>query len=244
MKKYTVILALLIILPQNLKSQDNKGETAAAVAGALLTIGSGIAAMQLLRDQMEQKAVEHILQEFPEIQNFEIKTQTVKGTSVKDLSDAGLVTYEMTDFDIGRRLVLILFFSKGWNNQYGIDYTKVKWKLFDQKEWNKLIKSFVETAARKEIDLNIISTTKFTSQGLKIGRDFVLEFEKMRKNFYYTRDYSDEFKLVFSEGMMGLFLKPDLDGSELRAGGIRGDLVNIKRRAIVRAHNFLNYLDN
>tara|TARA_X000000368_G_scaffold178903_1_gene141211 strand:- start:704 stop:904 length:201 start_codon:yes stop_codon:yes gene_type:complete len=66
----------------------------------------------------------------------------------------------------------------------------------------------------------------------------------MRKNFYYTRDYSDEFKLVFSEGMMGLFLKPDLDGSELRAGGIRGDLVNIKRRAIVRAHNFLNYLDN
>ena len=48
MKKYTVILALLIILPQNLKSQDNKGETAAAVAGALLTTGSGIAAHNFL----------------------------------------------------------------------------------------------------------------------------------------------------------------------------------------------------
>ena len=50
----------------------------------------------------------------------------------------------------------------------------------------------------------------------------------MRGDIYYTMDYSDEFKVVFNEGTMGLYIKQtDVDNNEFRRGGVRGDLVGI-----------------
>ena len=242
MKKTLIIaFAVLLLIPNNLKSQDD-GAAAAAVAVGLLAIGSGVAAVEQLKERMELKAVEEILFAYPDIKNFELKTSTLNGASMKDISDAGVVTYEINVIG-GQRLVLFLFLSTGWSNQYGLDFNKVKWKLFDRKNWLDLMKAFVETASRKEVYFfEELTSSDITKRGLKNGKEYILEFDKMRGDIYYTMDYSDEFKVVFNEGTMGLYIKQtDVDNNEFRRGGVRGDLVQIRRKAITRAHNFLNF---
>jgi len=243
MKKFILsIVIILLLIPNNLKSQDNnRAEAGLAVAAGLLAIGSGIAATEQLKEQMELKAVEEILFSYPDIKNFQLKTSSLDGTSMKDMSDAGVVTYEIQIIG-GERLVLFLFTSTGWSNQYGLDFNRVKWKLFNRKEWLNLMKAFVETASRKEVSIEELSSSDITRQGLKNGKEYILEFDKMRGDVYYTMDYSDEFKVVFNEKSMGLYIKQsENENSDYRRGGVRGDLVQIRRNAITRAHNFLNF---
>ena len=241
MKKTLIIaFAVLLLIPNNLKSQDD-GAAAAAVAAGLLTIGSGIAAVEQLKEQMELKAVEELLYSYPEIKNFQLKTSTLSGLSTKDISNADVVTYEISIIG-GERLVLFMFLSAGWSNEYGLNFSKVKWKLFDRKNWLDLMKAFVETASRKEVSFEELTYSDITKKGLKNGKEYILEFDKLRGDVYYTMDYSDEFKVVFNEGTMGLYIKQtDVDNNEFRRGGVRGDLVQIRRKAITRAHNFLNF---
>ena len=107
MKKiFTFLLVLSLLIPNNIKSQDD-GAAAAAIAAGVLAIGSGIAAVEQLKEQMELKAVEQILSSYPEIKNFELKTSTLKGAKVKDISRTGIVTYEINNIG-GERLVLFL----------------------------------------------------------------------------------------------------------------------------------------
>ena len=241
MKKTLIIaFAVLLLIPNNLKSQDD-GAAAAAVAVGLLAIGSGVAAVEQRKERMELKAVEEILFAYPDIKNFELKTSTLNGASMKDISDAGVVTYEIQIIG-GERLVLFLFISSGWSNQYGLDFNRVKWKLFNRKEWLNLMKAYVETASRNEVSIETLSSSDITKKGLKNGKDYILEFDKMRGDVYYTMDYSDEFKVVFNESSMGLYIKQsENENSDYRRGGVRGDLVQIRRKAITRAHNFLNF---
>ena len=236
-----MFLILTLIFPVNSRAQDDSA-TVAAVAGGLLAIGSGIAAYEQLKEQLELKAVEEILSAYPELKNFELKTSTLKGTKAKDISSVGVVTYEITDFDKGKRYVLFSFLSSGWTNQYGLDFNKVRWKLFDNLEWNNLMKAFVETASRKKISLESVASSKFGAKGLKNGRFYVIEFAKLSGDVYSILDYSDDFKVVFNEGSLGLYLKEMMgDNKDMRRGGVRGDLVQIKRKALSKAHAHLNY---
>ena len=143
----------------------------------MLAIGSGVAAVEQLKERMELKAVEEILFAYPDIKNFELKTSTLNGASMKDISDAGVVTYEINVIG-GQRLVLFLFLSTGWSNQYGLDFNKVKWKLFDRKNWLDLMKAFVETASRKEVSFEELTSSDITKKSLKNGKEYILEFDK------------------------------------------------------------------
>ena len=80
------------------------------------------------------------------------------------------------------------------------------------------------------------------AKGLKNGRFYVIEFAKLNGDVYSVLDYSDEFKVVFNEGSLGLYLKEMIvDNKDMRRGGVRGDLVQIKRQALTKAHAHLNY---
>ena len=74
---FTFLLVFSLLIPNNIKSQDD-GAAAAAIAAGVLAIGSGIAAVEQLKEQMELKAVEQILSSYPEIKNFELKWKSIK----------------------------------------------------------------------------------------------------------------------------------------------------------------------
>ena len=246
---FTIVLVAAFLIPSNLKAQKN--DNTAAIAGGLLAIGAGIAAIEHLKEQLEQKAVENVLSAYPHLVNFELKTGSLKGTKLKDLSSVGVVTFELRDLDTRSKYVLFAFLSSGWSNQQGVDFNKIKWKLFSTNEWNKLMQAYIRTASKTvtnkaiiliDISIEEVAISKIVNKGVKRNQKFIIEFSKIKGDVYYTHDYSDEFKIVFNERSLGLYLKQnDTEGEFRTGGGPRGDLVQIRRKAIIRAHTFLNW---
>ena len=236
-KLFIVVLVAAMLIPSSAKSQNNDG--AAAAAAGILAIGAGIAAIEQLKEQLEQKAVEEVLTAYPNLINFELKTGSLKGTKMKDLSSVGIVTFEIKDLDTSNKYVLFAFLSNGWSNQFGVDYSKLKWKLFSKNEWNKLMQAYIKTASKIEISIEDVASSKIVNRGVQQNKKYIIEFSKIKGDVYYTSDYSDEFKIVFNERSLGLYLKQS-NPDEFRRGGPRGDLVQIRRNSIIRAHSFLN----
>ena len=236
-KLFTVVWVAAMLIPSSAKSQNNDG--AAAAAAGILAIGAGIAAIEQLKEQLEQKAVEEVLTAYPNLINFELKTGSLKGTKMKDLSSVGIVTFEIKDIDTSNKYVLFAFLSNGWSNQFGVDYSKLKWKLFTRNEWNKLMQAYIKTASKIEISIEDVASSKIVNRGVQQNKKYIIEFSKIKGDVYYTSDYSDEFKIVFNERSLGLYLKQS-NPDEFRRGGPRGDLVQIRRNSIIRAHSFLN----
>ena len=158
---------------------------------------------------------------------------------MKDLSSVGIVTFEIRDLDTSKRYVLFAFLSNGWSNQFGVDYSKLKWKLFSKNEWNKLMQAYIKTASKTEISIEEVAQSRIVNKGVQKDKKYIVEFSKIKGDVYYTSDYSDEFKIVFNERSLGLYLKQQ-NPDEFRKGGPRGDLVQIRRKSIIRAHSFLN----
>ncbi|MDC1234163.1 hypothetical protein N8Z39_00245 [Cyclobacteriaceae bacterium] len=124
-----VIIVSVFINPFSLKAQN---DAAVGAAAGLIAIGAGIAAIEQLKENLEQKAVEQVLWQYPNLKTFELKTNSLVGTKMKDLSSVGVVTFEVTNLENTERSILFSFLSSGWSNQYGLDYNKVKWKLFSK----------------------------------------------------------------------------------------------------------------
>ena len=84
------------------------------------------------------------------------------------------------------------------------------------------------TASGESMSDEEISRSKIVNKGVKIGSRFIIQFDKIGGDVYLTNDYSNEFKIVFNEKSLGIFLKET------------SDLVQIRRKAIIKAHEHLN----
>ena len=213
-------------MPKQATAQNNDG--VAAAAAGLLAIGGAIAAIEQIKENLEQVAVEQVLTAYPYLVNFELKTGSLKGTKLKDLSSVGVITFEITDRDSGEKYVLFAFTSHGWANEYGVDFSKLLWKNFTAGEWNKLMQNYIKTASGVELTVDEVAQSKIVNTGVKQGSKFILKFDKIGGDVYLTSDYSDEFKIVFNERSMGLYLKATRD------------LIQVRRKAIIKAHEHLN----
>lgn len=227
MKKTILILLIAgMFMPKQATAQNNDG--VAAAAAGLLAIGGAIAAIEQIKENLEQVAVEQVLTAYPYLVNFELKTGSLKGTKLKDLSSVGVITFEITDRDSGEKYVLFAFTSHGWANEYGVDFSKLLWKNFTAGEWNKLMQNYIQTASGVELTVDEVAQSKIVNTGVKQGSKFILKFDKIGGDVYLTSDYSDEFKIVFNERSMGLYLKATRD------------LIQVRRKAIIKAHEHLN----
>ena len=215
-----------MFMPKQATAQNNDG--VAAAAAGLLAIGGAIAAIEQIKENLEQVAVEQVLTAYPYLVNFELKTGSLKGTKLKDLSSVGVITFEITDRDSGKKYVLFAFTSHGWANEYGVDFSKLLWKNFTAGEWNKLMQNYIQTASGVELTVDEVAQSKIVNTGVKQGSKFILKFDKIGGDVYLTSDYSDEFKIVFNERSMGLYLKATRD------------LIQVRRKAIIKAHEHLN----
>jgi hypothetical protein len=227
MKKSILILLIAgMFMPKQATAQNNDG--VAAAAAGLLAIGGAIAAIEQIKENLEQVAVEQVLTAYPYLVNFELKSGSLKGTKLKDLSSVGVITFEITDRDSGEKYVLFAFTSHGWANEYGVDFSKLLWKNFTAGEWNKLMQNYIQTASGVELTVDEVAQSKIVNTGVKQGSKFILKFDKIGGDVYLTSDYSDEFKIVFNERSMGLYLKATRD------------LIQVRRKAIIKAHEHLN----
>ena len=214
----------LLLFPTNTKAQD---EGIAAAAAGLLAVGGAIAAVESLKESLELRAVEYILREKPDFVDFDLSTNTLNGVKANDLSNVGVVTYELINNVNDQKLLLFAFTSEGWWNEYGVDYSKILWKFFDKKSYAGLLAKYLTLAVGEDVSDVDVATGMFRNKSFtKIDGD-VLEFNKMDGDSYLVLDYSEEFKIVYNERVMGLFLKETYD------------LLQVKSRTVIRTHEFL-----
>jgi hypothetical protein len=235
--KKTLILFLVItyLVPQNLKAQ-NDGAAVAAVAGGLLAIGAGIAAVKQMEEKAELTATQWILSNNPELTSFSLKTLSFDGKKLKDMSETSVITYKIQEFTPtdnpeldGRKQVLFGFTSQGWINEYGIDFNKIKWFLVDDNEWINMMISYVKVSSIENDTntlKNILKEGKVVNKGVKVKSKLVIPFYKLTGDMYVVTDYSEKIKLIYNERSLGIFLKGT------------SDLVQIGRGNIVEIHDF------
>jgi len=235
MKKILILfLVITYLAPQNLKAQNDAA--AAAVAGGLLAIGAGIAAVKQMEEKAELTATQWILSNNPELSSFSLKTLSFDGKKLKDMSETSVITYKIQEFTPtdkpeldGRKQVLFGFTSQGWINEYGIDFNKIKWFLIDDNEWMNMMISYVKVSSI-ENDAKSLKTIlkegKVVNRGVKVKGKLVIPFYKLTGDMYVVSDYSEKMKLVYNERSLGIFLKKTRD------------LVQIGRGDIIEIHDF------
>lgn len=224
--KKIILFILITLISFNTKAQNNDGiVAAAALVGA---IGAAVASMEYYKEQIELAAVEKVLDSYPDFVNFELSTLSLRGVKAKNISSVSLLTYDITNLDDNSKYVLFGFTSYGWINDYGVNFKEIIWELFSKDEWNKMMLNYVETASKEKLTLEEISQSKIVNSGVKSRGKFILKFDKIGGDVYYTSDYSNKFKIVFNERSLGLFIKET------------SELVQIRRSSIISAHLFLN----
>ena len=132
------------------------------------------------------------------------------------------------------------FNQSGYSNSHGIDYNRIDWKLFNAKEWNTMMSAYIELASDEKLTPIELAGVKIVNKGVKRNGKFIIDFKKQKGDEYRVLDYSDEFKLVFNERSLGLFLKDNQEGDGEFYKANKSSLVQVRRNIIIKTHEFLN----
>ena len=230
-----LLIVITLLIPKESKAQNN-GAAIAAVAGGLLAIGAGIAAVEQMKEQAELTATEWILSNNPELTSFSLETLDFNGKKLSDMSSTSVISFKTQEFKPGnepsldgRKQVLFGFTSHGWISEYGINFDKVKWFLIDTSEWTNMMVSYVQVSSDKK-DKDYLKETlivgKVVNNGVKLKNKLVIPFFKLTGDMYLVTDYSTEMKLIYNEKSLGIFLKQTKN------------LVQISREDLIKIHDF------
>lgn len=281
MKKIILFTLIGLILNfQNTQAQNKSGAAVAAAAGAIL---GGVAiklAIEQYKEQMELYATEHILESQPDINKFELSLIDFEGVKSSDLSNVSCINFglKLTNPDnTMENKVLMMFLSRGWLNEFGIDVTRVKWKLLATEEWDNIFFTYIELASQVKLtDKNTLPIFKTTtiknntsneiftfeqksegyneiylksSESFKIGLGklvgnnfqylstekstdgnfkFAFPLKQLNGDTYLLKDFSPEFKVIYNERTMGLYLKS------------LNRLIQLQRSTVNLIHTFLH----
>tara|TARA_Y100000766_G_scaffold257462_1_gene245006 strand:+ start:1336 stop:2268 length:933 start_codon:yes stop_codon:yes gene_type:complete len=201
MKKYILfLLIILIVNPYNLKAQ--KSDRDGAIFGALVGAAAVAAAIEKQKELLELLASTYIMTN-TDYSQFRVKVIGF-GSGGKKLFDEGnvsLIPFGFTELNNGvetqNRKLLLLFASKGWTNEFGVDYSKLEWKFWDGNEWNNLMSKFSEINSPSNISItgNMIPVyKKLKSTSYSKIKDLVELDLLEQSNNIYLKDNNDESK--------------------------------------------------
>lgn len=179
MRKLTVFILILSILFTTKQASAQKAGDVAAVAAGV--IGGAIAvsvAVEQYKEKLELRATEYLLETKPEFTHFELSLLDFNATKLSDLSNASCISFSLKGPDLNRqnKMILLMFLSKGWMNEFGVDFTKVRFELFDKSQWGDLFFTYISLASSVKITdkMNIpifkkVSISEFNSLSPEMG---------------------------------------------------------------------------
>lgn len=238
MKKWTIVLFIIILLvPKQSKAQNNGAAAAVAVGAGLLAIGAGIAAVEDMKERAELTATQWVLANHPELNSFSLKTLDFNGKKTKDMSATSVISFKIQEFNPtdnpkldGKKQVLLAFTSYGWISDQGIDFNKVSWYLIDSTEWLNMMVAYAKVSSKEKNETILkeaLSNGVVVNKGIKAKGKSEIPFFKLEGDMYLVTDYSSEMKLIYNEKTLGIFLKNT------------GNLVQMGRTAVIDTHEFL-----
>lgn len=280
MKKIILcVLIVLILNVQNTQAQKNAGIAVAAAGAIVGAVAAGLA-IERYKEQMELFAVEHLLESLVDAKKFELSIIDFEGIKSSDLSNVSIINFGVrltNEADLQENNVLMMFLSRGWLTEFGVDVTRVKWKLLSAEEWDNIFFTYIElastvkltdkntlpifkTIAKKNLITNVESYARQNSEGSleifqKTQESFKIGLGKLTGNYfqylnterpaggvfkmafplakydedtYLLKDFSPEFKVIYNEKTMGLYIKS------------LGRLVQLQRSTVNLIHSFLH----
>lgn len=131
---------------------------------ALAGIGTAIAVIESIKEQLEYHATNHILLNYEDFDAVRIKVLDFSGKKITDIGAMNSITFSVTvlesdpqncKYNEAEKFVLMALLSPGWINEYGVDYTEIKWDMWNQKKWNDLMFKFFDM--NSPVDISIYS---------------------------------------------------------------------------------------
>ena len=236
MKKIALIILLfLIIVPINSKAQNNGAVAAATVIGGLVAVGAGIASMEAMKESAELRATQWILANHSEFSSFSLSTLDFEGKKLNDISSSSIISFKFQEFtpkdnpNLEKKYVLFAFTSYGWISEHGIDYNKVNWYLFDGNEWMNMMTAYTKVASNEKNESILkdkLMRGVVVNRGIRVNSKIEIPFYELEEDMYLITDYSPEFKLVYNENSLGIFIKKT------------SDLVQISRSSLLDIHKY------
>ena len=194
--KNLLLLSLILSCSLNniLYSQNNNDAFAAALIGAALVANS----IEQHKESLEQLATDILISDYPEYSQFRLKVIGLGGGGEAWSSDGKLsfVPLALTIMKNGKmtneRKLVVLLLSKGWVNDYGLDYTKISSEMWEKEDWNNFISSYSQVNSPSNskfienlvpIYKNIGTRTAKLEDIPKISNQIIIESELLDNNF-------------------------------------------------------------
>lgn len=232
-KLFLGLLLSLLFIPKSISQTE---DIINSVASQIIAVSNVVLSIKQMEAQAEHTATEWILNNYPNLTNFSLKTLDFENKKVTDMSDASVITYTIQEFVPGdnpkvdgKKYILFGFTSTGWISDYGINFNRVLWYLVDSDEWMNMMTAYVKTASSEENDSFIKETLlngKIVNRGVRVRSSLTIPFYKMSRDLYAVTDYNNLIKLVYNERSLGIYLKET------------SNLVQIGRNKIINIHDF------
>lgn len=201
LKKSLILVAIACLFLPEANAQKKRGDgVLGAVAGVTALAAVGLE-YHLLLEQLENQAANHILSNYPQYESFRLKVLDLDGKKLSDVGAMSVVTFRITNLEKStgeekERSVLMMFTSKGWVNQNGVDFSLVSWKLYQETSWNEIFLAFVQLSSPASID----EVAKDFAYSEKISQS---EFDTSNSSHYQIDDsfyqINEEVKFSLSE---------------------------------------------
>ncbi len=187
--KITLFFALIFLFKSNVKSQSTQN---LVLEGAnLLTAGISAAVLiEQYKEILELDATEYILSNHKEFKDFKLKVLDLEGIKLFDLSNMSCVTFSVESFsgnfrNVKEKKILMMFTSSGWCNSNGINFSEVRYHLFDKDDWNDMYMTYCNLAIDKKYKL--ISDKNKIPFPKKIWKE---NFKEYDSNYFKTTNES------------------------------------------------------
>jgi len=138
MKKLIIIFLTLTTLHNSMvaQSKSNAGVAAAAATAVVGLVALGVT-MDNINEMLELQATQHILENQTTDSHFSCKIISTDASKLSDMSNVSIVPF-LVERPSGKS-VLIMFVSKGWLTDYGIDLALVQFQEYSPQDWNQLV---------------------------------------------------------------------------------------------------------
>jgi len=132
MKKLIIIFLTLTTLHNSMvaQSKSNAGVAAAAATAVVGLVALGVT-MDNINEMLELQATQHILENQTTDSHFSCKLISTDASKLSDMSNVSIVPF-LVERPSGKS-VLIMFVSKGWLTDYGIDLALVQFQEYSPK---------------------------------------------------------------------------------------------------------------
>jgi hypothetical protein len=231
MKVFFCFLLFITMFSPRTTAQNNGGSV---MAGALAVIGTGLLLeneVHNYREAFERRATQWVLsnKDFENKVEFDLDLIKWEIARKEDFNDVSLMGFKYVQ-NHKQKEIIITVCSPGWINQYGTDFSKIKYFEIDEKKWDMLFTAFLNLSKRNDINTPLslesipVESSAFLSKNIKLSTEKIenlqsvnsnsvdftggkYKYEPLGGNTHIVQDFDKDFMIDFNEGSMNLFIK-------------------------------------